>query len=116
MHRRFRVCRLLPPRKALGARSRTITRAPRSAAVRAADSAALPPPRTATSYVPLTLNTKSVLDPNDARDMSDDVLSLPPLDFVVDDAGEQDAGVADDDVHRRDGLRGVIGKRWIAVQ
>src|SRR5262245_64461576 len=53
------------------------------------------PPRTATSYWPLALNTKSVLDPNDARDMSDDVLSLPPFDFVVDDAGEQDAGVAD---------------------
>src|SRR4029453_5225507 len=89
-------------------------RAPRSAAASAADRAALPPPNTAMSY--LAFNPESVLNANDAGNVTDDVLGLPPLDFVVDDAGEQDAGIAHDDVHRRDRLRGVIRERRIAVQ
>src|SRR5512147_1578536 len=50
MARRFRVWRLLPPRIARGACSTRRTRAPASRAVIAAQSAALPPPITSTSY------------------------------------------------------------------
>src|SRR5262245_46496823 len=48
--RKLRVWRLLPPRSARGARSRTNTRAPARRAVSAAESPALPPPMTTTSY------------------------------------------------------------------
>src|ERR1044071_3224441 len=115
MHRRLRVCRLLPPRNTRGARSRTMTRAPRSAAASAAHNAALPPPRTATSYGS-ALNAQRVLNADDAGDPADDVLGLAALDLGVDDAGEQDAGVADDDVDGRDGLRRVVGKDRVAIE
>jgi hypothetical protein len=49
--RRLRVWRLLPPRMCRGARSTTTTLRPASRAVSAAHSAALPPPKIATSYV-----------------------------------------------------------------
>src|SRR6188768_1793212 len=48
--RKLRVWRLLPPRSARGAHSSTSTRAPSSRAVTAAQSPALPPPMTRTSY------------------------------------------------------------------
>src|SRR4029453_10557375 len=91
-----------------------MTRAPRSAAASAADRAALPPPKTATSY--LAFNPQSVLNANDAGNVTDDVFGLPPLDFVVDDAGEQDAGIAHDDMYRRDRLGGGIGERRNGVK
>jgi hypothetical protein len=50
MQRMFRVWRLLPPRKSVGAASNTSTRAPHSFALRAAQRAAFPPPITTTSY------------------------------------------------------------------
>src|SRR5687767_1464644 len=46
----LRVCWLLPPRHSRGELSRTRTEAPDSRAVRAATSAALPPPTTTRSY------------------------------------------------------------------
>ena len=49
MHRKFRVCRLFPPRYGFGALSSKVTEAPASAAVIAAQRAALPPPTTKTS-------------------------------------------------------------------
>src|SRR5258708_3243004 len=115
MHRRLRVCRLLPPRKARGARSMTMTRAPCPAAASAAQSAGVPPPRTATSER-AALHPRSVLHADDARNAADDVLGLPPLDLGVDDARQEDAGVADDDVDRRDGLRRVVGEGRVAVE
>ena len=51
MHRKFLVCRELPPRYAFGAVSRIRTRAPSSAAVIAAQRAAFPPPTTTTSQL-----------------------------------------------------------------
>src|SRR5665213_2633830 len=50
MDRRFRVWRLLPPRKSNGAASTTSTRAPSSFALNAAQRPAFPPPTTSTSY------------------------------------------------------------------
>src|SRR5215475_7070027 len=49
MQRMLRVWRLLPPRYSTGADSKTVTDTPDSRAIRAAHSAALPPPTTATS-------------------------------------------------------------------
>src|SRR6202140_2270124 len=49
MHRRFLVCRLLPPRNSFGAHSSTRTLAPDARALRAAHNAAFPPPATNTS-------------------------------------------------------------------
>src|SRR5438094_174433 len=103
MHRRLRTWRLLPPRNARGAFSMTMTRAPRSAATSAAHKAALPPPSTATSKMS-ALNAQSVLDADDAGNAAHDVLGLPTFHFRVDDAGEQDARVPDDDVNGRNGL------------
>ena len=54
MQRKFRVWRELPPRICSGADSRMITSAPASAASIAAQSAALPPPMTTTSYCDIT--------------------------------------------------------------
>src|SRR5437867_4716856 len=51
MQRRLRVCRLLPPRKCLGAHSSRSTLLPARRAVMAAHNAALPPPNTKTSYI-----------------------------------------------------------------
>src|ERR1700683_3877323 len=49
MQRMLRVWRLLPPRNSIGAHSRTVTEAPHSRAVSAAQSAAFPPPAMTTS-------------------------------------------------------------------
>src|SRR5437660_1536074 len=51
MQRRLRVCRLLPPRKCLGAHSSRSALLLARLAVMAAHSAALPPPNTKTSYI-----------------------------------------------------------------
>src|SRR5437870_12368249 len=59
MQRRLRVCRLLPPRKCLGAHSSRSTVLPALRAVMAAHSAALPPPKTRTSYMRETSRTQS---------------------------------------------------------
>src|SRR5438034_757251 len=59
MQRRLRVCRLLPPRKCLGAHSSRRTLFPARRAVMAAHSAALPPPSTRTSYMRETSRTWS---------------------------------------------------------
>src|SRR5438552_13835651 len=59
MQRRLRVCRLLPPRKCLGAHSSRRTLLPARRAVMAAHSAALPPPNTRTSYMRKPSRTQS---------------------------------------------------------
>lgn len=59
MQRRLRVCAELPPRHALGAASRSHTRAPASRAISAAHRAALPPPITNTS---VCMIASSVID------------------------------------------------------
>src|SRR5579863_2204757 len=51
MHRRLRVCRLLPPRNSCGAHSSTSTRAPARAATIAEHNAAFPPPAIRTSLI-----------------------------------------------------------------
>ncbi|KAG1443062.1 hypothetical protein G6F57_018222 [Rhizopus arrhizus] len=56
MQRKLRVCCELPPRHSRGAASSSITLAPASRAIRAAHSAALPPPTTKTSTMPSSPN------------------------------------------------------------
>src|SRR5438132_6890086 len=98
-----------------------MTFAPRSAATSAAQRAAFPPPSTATSKASgprapaSAFNAQRVLHADDAGDTADDVFRLPALDFRIDDPCQQDAGVADDDVNRRNGLRGVVGKNRVAI-
>jgi hypothetical protein len=56
MQRTLRVCAELPPRHSRGADSRSITLAPASRAIKAAQRAALPPPITNTSTFTLSLH------------------------------------------------------------
>ena len=64
----------------------------------------------------LNARTERVLHADDAGNATDDVLGLPALDLGVDDARQKHAGVADDDVDRRNGLRGVVGERRVAIE
>src|SRR3954466_14086578 len=124
MHRRLRTCRLLPPRNGRGARSSKTTREPRAAAASAAQSAALPPPSTATSYMfrctgapshaRSVFNAQRVLNAEDAGDAAGDRFRLAALDLGVDDARQQDAAVAHDDVNRRNRLRRVVREVRVA--
>src|SRR5204862_6258466 len=80
-----------------------------------AERAAFPPPSTAMSYRS-AFNAQSVLHADDAGDAADEVLRLAALDLRIDDPRQQDARVADDDVDRRNGLRGVVGKNRVAIE
>src|SRR5262245_64191619 len=61
MQRMLRVCRLLPPRYAKGADSKTATDTPDSRATSAAHSAAFPPPMIATSVSMICSTTPSIV-------------------------------------------------------
>src|SRR5258705_6933652 len=67
-------------------------------------------------WAPLTFDAQGVLHADNAGNATDDVLGLPALYFGVDDARQKHARVADDDVNRWNGLRGVVGKGRVAIE
>jgi hypothetical protein len=59
MHLKFLVCMELPPLQILGADSKSLTEQPASLAIKAAQSAAFPPPMTNTSSDAVCVNSHS---------------------------------------------------------